>query len=44
MWEYFFNNVLNVHGVYDVRQMDIHTAEASLPEPILVEVQVAIGY
>jgi hypothetical protein len=26
-WKNFFNPVLNVHRVYDVRQMDIHTAE-----------------
>jgi hypothetical protein len=23
-WENFFNQVLNVHGVHDVRQMDIY--------------------
>jgi hypothetical protein len=38
-WKNFFNQVLNVHGVHDVRQMDIHTAE-----PLrLVEVEIAIG-
>jgi hypothetical protein len=35
--------VLNVHGVYDVRQVDIHTAEPLVPEPSLVEVEIAIG-
>jgi hypothetical protein len=25
-WKMFFKQVLNVHGVHDVRQMDIHTA------------------
>jgi hypothetical protein len=35
--------VLNVHGVHDVRQMDIHTAEPLIPEPSLVEVEIAIG-
>jgi hypothetical protein len=29
-WKNFFNQVLNVHGVHDVRQMDIHTAEPLL--------------
>jgi hypothetical protein len=39
-----FNQVLNVHGVHDVRQMDIHTAEEPLvPEPSIVEVEIAIG-
>jgi hypothetical protein len=35
--------VLNVHGVHDVRQMDIHTAEPLVPEPRLIEVEIAIG-
>jgi hypothetical protein len=38
-----FNQVLNVHGVHDIRQMDIHTAEPLVPEPSLVEVKIAIG-
>jgi hypothetical protein len=42
-WKNFFNQVLNVHGVHDVRQMDIHTAEPLVPEPSLVEMEVAIG-
>jgi hypothetical protein len=37
-WKNFFNHVLNVHGVHDVRQMDIQTAEPLVPEPSLVEV------
>jgi hypothetical protein len=35
--------VLNIRGVYDLRQMDIHTAEPLSPEPSLVEVEIAIG-
>jgi hypothetical protein len=35
--------VLNAHWVHDVRQMDIHTAEPLVPEPSLVEVEIAIG-
>jgi hypothetical protein len=35
--------VLNVHGVHDVRQVDIHTAEPLVPEPSLVEVEIATG-
>jgi hypothetical protein len=42
MWKNFFNQVLNVHGVHDVRQMDIHTAEPLVPEPRLFEVEIAI--
>jgi hypothetical protein len=33
--------MLNVHGVHDVRQMNIHTAEPLLPEPSLAEVPIA---
>jgi hypothetical protein len=42
-WKNFFNKVLNVHAVHDVRQMDIHVAEASVPEPSLVKMEIAIG-
>jgi hypothetical protein len=31
----FFNQVLNVHGVHDVRQMDTHTAEQGVKHYIL---------
>jgi hypothetical protein len=42
-WNNFFKQLLNVHGVRDVRQMDIHTTEPLVPEPSLVEVKIAIG-
>jgi hypothetical protein len=42
-WKNFFNQVLSVHGVHDVRQMEIHTAEPLVPEPNLVKVEIAIG-
>jgi hypothetical protein len=42
-WKNFFNQVLNVHGVHDVRKTDIHTAEPLIPEPSFVEVEIAIG-
>jgi hypothetical protein len=35
--------VLNVHGVYHVRQMDIQTVEPLVPESSLVEVEIAVG-
>jgi hypothetical protein len=35
--------VLKVHEVHDVKQMDIHTARPLVPEPRLVEVEIAIG-
>jgi dihydroorotase len=35
--------VLNVHGIHEVRQMDIHMAEPLIPKSSLVEVEIAIG-
>jgi len=40
--EKFFNQVLNVRGLHDIRQMDIHTAEPLVPEPSLDKVETAI--
>jgi hypothetical protein len=42
-WKNFFNQVLNVHGVRNVRQEDIQMAEPLMPEPSLVEVEIAVG-
>jgi sulfatase maturation enzyme AslB (radical SAM superfamily) len=42
-WKNFFEQVLNIHRVHDVRQMDIQTAEPLVPEPSLVEVETAFG-
>jgi hypothetical protein len=42
-WKHFFNQVLNVHGVHNVGQKDVHTAEPLVPQPSLVEVEIAIG-
>jgi hypothetical protein len=42
-WKHFFNQVLNIHGVHDVRQMDIHTAEPLVPKLSLVKVEIAVG-
>jgi hypothetical protein len=39
-WKNFFNQVLKVYGIHDVRQMDIHTAEPLVPEPSLIEVEI----
>jgi hypothetical protein len=41
--ENVFNHMLNVHAVYHVRQMHIHTFEPSVPEPSFVKVEIAIG-
>ena len=41
-WRNYFCQILNVHGVSDVRQAEIHTAEPLVPEPIVLEIELAI--
>jgi hypothetical protein len=41
-WRNYFSQVLNVHGVNDVRQVEIHTAEQLVPEPSVSEIELAI--
>jgi len=41
-WRKYFSQLLNVHGVDDVRQAEIHTAEPLVPEPSAFEVEMAI--
>ena len=41
-WRNYFSQLLNVHGVNDVRQAEIHTAEPLVPEPSAFEVELAI--
>jgi hypothetical protein len=36
-WRNHFSQPLNVHGVNDVRQMEIHTAQPLVPEPSAFE-------
>ena len=38
----YFSQLLNVHGVNNVRQAEIHTAEPLVPEPSAYEVELAI--
>jgi len=41
-WRNYFSQLLNVHGVKEVRQTEMHTAEPLMPEPSTSEVQLAI--
>jgi hypothetical protein len=41
-WRNYFSQILNVHGVNDVRQAEIHTAELLVPEPSVSEIKWAI--
>jgi hypothetical protein len=37
-WRNHFSHLLNVHGVNDVRQTTIHTAQLLVPEPSAFQV------
>jgi hypothetical protein len=41
-WRKHFSQLLNAHGVNDIRQTEIHTAEPLVPEPSAFEVELAI--
>ena len=41
-WRNYFSLILNVHGVSDVRQAEIQSAEPLVPEPSVSEVELAI--
>jgi hypothetical protein len=41
-WKNYFCQLLNVHGVNDVRQTEIYTAEPLVPDPSSSEVETAI--
>jgi hypothetical protein len=42
-WKNYFSQLLNVHNVSDVRQVEIHTAEPLVPDPSRLEVETAIA-
>jgi hypothetical protein len=39
----YFSQLLNVHRVSDVRQIEIHTAEPLVPDPSPFKVEIAIA-
>jgi hypothetical protein len=41
-WRNHFSQILNVHGLNDVRQTEIHTAESLVLEPSTSEVEMTI--
>jgi hypothetical protein len=41
--ENYFSQLLNVHNVNDVRQLEVHTAEPSVPSPSHLEVEIVIA-
>jgi hypothetical protein len=41
-WKNYFSQLLNVHKVSDVRQIEVHMAEPLVPGPSCLEVEIAI--
>jgi hypothetical protein len=41
-WKNYFSQLLNLHGVSNVRQLEIHTAELLVREPSHFEFETAI--
>jgi hypothetical protein len=42
-WKNYFSQLLNVHNVIDVRQIEVHRAEPLVPGPSRLEVEIAIA-
>jgi hypothetical protein len=42
-WKNFFSQLLNVHNVSDIRQIEVHRAEPLVPGPCHLEVETAIA-
>ena len=42
-WRNHFSQILNIHGINDARQTEIHTVKPLVPEPSAFKVEMAIG-
>jgi hypothetical protein len=42
-WKNYLSQLLNVHNVSDVWQIEVHTAEQLVPGPSRLEVEIAIA-
>jgi hypothetical protein len=42
-WENYFSQLLNVHNISDVVQIEVHTAEPLVPDHSHLEVEIAIA-
>jgi hypothetical protein len=42
-WKNYFSQLLNMHNVRDVRQIELHTAEPLIPGPSHLEVEITIA-
>jgi hypothetical protein len=41
-WKYYFYQLLNVHGVNDVRQTEIHASEQLVPDHSLLKLKLLL--
>jgi hypothetical protein len=41
-WKNYFYQLLNIHGINDVRWREMHSPETLVPEPNSFEVEIAI--
>jgi hypothetical protein len=42
-WKSYFSQLLNVHNISDVRQIEIHTAKRLVPGPSQLDVEISIA-
>jgi hypothetical protein len=42
-WKKYFSQLLNVHNITDVRQIEVHMAELLVPSPSRLEEEIAIA-
>jgi hypothetical protein len=42
-WKNYFSQLLNVHNVSDVKQIEVHTTEPLVPGPSGLDVEIAIA-
>jgi hypothetical protein len=42
-WKNYYSQLLNVHNISDIRQIEIHTAETLVPGLSHCEVQIAVA-
>jgi hypothetical protein len=42
-WKNYFSQLLNVHNVSDVRQIEVHMAEPLVPGPSRLKVEIVIA-
>jgi hypothetical protein len=42
-WKNYYAQLLNMHNVSDVRQIEVHTVEPLVPGPSRLEVEIAIA-